>query len=39
MRLWTIQNYEAYQKILETGCLIANEKYLFCEDDFLYAYD
>lgn len=39
MRLWTIQHYQAYEKMLETGTLVANEEHLFCQDDFRYAYD
>lgn len=39
MRLWTIQHYPAYEKMLETGILIAHEDHLFCQDDFRYAYD
>jgi tRNA isopentenyl-2-thiomethyl-A-37 hydroxylase MiaE len=35
MILWTIQHYPAYQKLLETGILIANEG----QDDFRHAYD
>lgn len=38
MLLWTIQHKNAYETLLETGTLRADEKYLFCEDDFLYAY-
>ena len=37
--LWTIQSYLAYEKMLETGFLTVNEDYLFCEDDFKFAYD
>ncbi|MBO1870985.1 DUF3841 domain-containing protein [Lachnoanaerobaculum sp. Marseille-Q4761] len=39
MLLWTIQHVAAYKVLLETGRLLANEKYLFCEEDFRFAYD
>ncbi|WP_310604579.1 DUF3841 domain-containing protein [Anaerosporobacter sp.] len=39
MILWTIQHYLAYEKLLETGFLTANENYLICEDNFKFAYD
>lgn len=39
MILWTIQHYSAYERMLETGVLIANESHLFCQDDFRHAYD
>ena len=39
MLLWTIQHVAAYKVLLETGRLFANEKYLFCEEDFRFAYD
>jgi len=38
MLLWTIQHKNAYETLLETGALRADEKYLFCEDDLLYVY-
>jgi len=37
--LWTIQNHSAYGEFLKTGVLTANESHLFCEDNFLIAYD
>lgn len=37
MRLWIIQHYQAYNKLLETGVLRANENY--CYSDFRLAYD
>ena len=39
MKLWTIQHEEAYREFERTGVLRANNDYLFCEDDFRYAYD
>ncbi len=39
MLLWTIQNYTAYENMLKSGLLTANEDYLFCEDDFKFAYN
>lgn len=39
MILWTIQHYSAYERMLETGILVANESHLFCRDDFRYACD
>lgn len=39
MLLWTIQNSLAYEKMMETGILKANEDYLFCEDELRFAYD
>lgn len=39
MKLWTIQHEEAYHEFERTGVLRANNDYLFCEDDFRYAYD
>lgn len=38
MLLWTIQHKNAYETLLETGTLRADEMNLFCKDDFLYAY-
>jgi len=32
MILWTIQHYSAYERMLETGILNANENHLFCQD-------
>lgn len=37
--LWTIQHEDAYREFERTGVLRANEDYLFCEDDFRFAYD
>lgn len=39
MILWSIQHYPAYERLQETRILRANEKHLFCEDDFRHAYD
>lgn len=39
MVLWTIQRYPSYEHLQKTGILRANEDYLFCADDFRYAYD
>lgn len=39
MILWTIQHHSAYENLQKIGILRANEDYLFCENDFLYAYD
>lgn len=39
MRLWTIQHQAAYEKMLKTGSLRADEEHLFCGTDFRYAYD
>lgn len=39
MRLWTIQHYSAYETMLETGIIAANEEHLFCQDDLRYAYN
>lgn len=39
IRLWTLQHVKAYEKMLETGTLRADERHLFCEDDFRQAYD
>lgn len=38
-RLWTIQHEEAYWEFKKTGILVANEKFLFCQDDLAFAYD
>ena len=37
MRLWTIQSYEAYEKLINTGILRANKNYI-CDENFCYAY-
>lgn len=37
--LWTIQSEAAYREFENTGILRANDNFLFCEDDFLFAYD
>lgn len=37
MRLWTIQSYEAYEKLINTGILRANKTYI-CDENFCYAY-
>lgn len=34
MILWTIQDYAAYQKLTETGILLADEEYVFEKDYF-----
>jgi hypothetical protein len=39
MKLWTIQNYNAYQEMLKTGILKANENYVFERDFFEPIYD
>lgn len=39
MLLWTIQHYQAYEHFRKEGILRANENYLFCENNFRYAYD
>lgn len=39
MRLWSIQHRVAYEQLQKTGVLYANEQYLFCEEDFRFAYD
>jgi hypothetical protein len=38
MRLWTIQDYKAYEVMLEKGVMNASNEHLFCEDDFRHAY-
>lgn len=38
MILWTIQHKAAYDKMLFTGTLRADEDHLFCQDDLLFAY-
>ena len=37
MRLWTIQSYEAYEKLVDTGILRA-DKNCICDENFRYAY-
>ena len=37
--LWTIQHEAAYSDFEKTGVLVANEKFLFCQDDLAFAYD
>lgn len=37
--LWTIQDEKAFREFERTGVLRANEDYLFCQDDFRFAYD
>lgn len=37
--LWTIQHLEAYRQMKEIGVLRANEQFLFCKNDFKFAYD
>lgn len=37
MKLWTIQSYEAYEKLLYTGTLRADKNYI-CDENFCYAY-
>ncbi len=39
MKLWTIQHRTAYDKLMKTGFLRADENHLFCEDDLRFAYD
>jgi len=39
MKLWTIQDKEAYNFLKKNGVLHTNEKYLWCEDSFKHAYD
>ena len=39
MKLWTIQHKEAYLRMLRDGVLRADNAHLFCEDDFLTAYN
>lgn len=38
MLLWTIQHKAAYEHLLTNGALRADERHLFCEDDFRFAY-
>lgn len=37
--LWTIQHEEAFLNLEKTGVLVANENFLFCQDDLLFAYN
>ena len=37
--LWTIQHEAAYEVFEKTGTLRANESFMFCGDELLYAYD
>ena len=37
--LWTIQHEEAFSIFKKTGVLVANENFLFCQDDLVFAYD
>lgn len=37
--LWTIQHEAAWEVFEKTGVLVANEGYLFCQDDLRFAYD
>jgi len=39
MKLWTIQDLDAYKQLMKDGVLYANEKYLWCEESLKYAYD
>lgn len=39
MLLWTIQHRAAYEKMLKTGTLRADEAHLFCGDELRFAYD
>lgn len=39
MILWTIQHKAAYDAMLESGVLRADEQPLFCQDDFRFTYD
>lgn len=39
MRLWTIQHNLAYEKMMQCGRLTADNNFLFCENDFRFAYD
>lgn len=38
MLLWTIQHRAAYERLLKTGIMRADEHHLFCGDDFPHAY-
>lgn len=37
--LWTIQHIDAYRALKENGVLRANEQFLFCRDEFRFAYN
>lgn len=37
--LWTIQHARAYKMFERTGVLRANDEFLFCSDEFRFAYD
>lgn len=39
MLLWTIQHYAAFEKLIKNGVLHADDDFLFCENDFRFAYD
>lgn len=39
MKLYTIQHRKAFNKLMETGVLHADESHLFCGDEFRFAYD
>lgn len=39
MILWTIQHKNAYDAMLESGVLQANEQNLFCQDGLRFTYD
>ena len=39
MVLWTIQHKEAYLRMTRDGVLRADTAHLFCEDDFIIAYN
>ena len=39
MQLWTIQHQNAYNNMIQSGVLRADDHHLFCKDDFLSAYD
>ncbi|MCD8083007.1 MAG: DUF3841 domain-containing protein [Clostridiales bacterium] len=39
MILWSIQHRVAYDRMLHTGMLVADERYQFCENDLRFAYD
>ena len=37
--LWTIQDEKAFREFERTGVLRANKDFLFCQEDFWFAYD
>lgn len=39
MILWSIQDYHAYEKLMDTGILVANEDYVFEKEYFAPVYD